>query len=116
MLTLMLAAAAALVQPPEPPDPGYGRELPEGSGNLDFVVVNRTGQTISQVQITPQGDEQWTPNVMVQRDLPDQERSAVSFSRDVEQCRWDVRVTFENGNRRPWPRVNLCDTVRVELR
>ena len=114
MLTMLLALA--LAQPPERPDPGYGRELPEGSANLDFVVVNRTGQTIRQVQITPEGDEQWTPNVMVQRELPDQERSAVSFSRDVEQCRWDLRVTFENGNRRSWPRVNLCETVRVELR
>jgi hypothetical protein len=116
MLTLMLLTGLAIAQPPETPDPGYGRELPEGAANLDFIVVNRTGQTITAVQITPEGDESWTRNVMVQRDLPDLERSAVSFTRDLEQCRWDVRVTFENGNRRSWPRVDLCETVRVELR
>lgn len=87
-------------------DESYGRELPEGSANLDFIVVNRTGQTITAIDITPAGEESWSRDIMVQRDLPDQERSAVSYSRDVEQCSWDVRATFEAGHKRSWPRIN----------
>ena len=117
MQILLLAAALALgLQPSQEPDPGNGRELPEGSANLDFVAVNRTGQTIVELTISPAGEESWTGNLLRESEVPDQERAAASFTRDVELCRWDVRVRFANGNRRSWPAVNLCDTVRVELR
>jgi hypothetical protein len=118
----VLAAAAALALglqpvPPAPePDPGNGRELPEGSANLDFIILNRTGQTIVELNISPAGEESWTDNLLHYRDVPDQERAAASFARDVELCRWDVRVRFDDGNRRSWPAVDLCDTIRVELR
>jgi hypothetical protein len=93
-----------------------GRELAEGSANLDFIIVNRTGQTIAALAISPEGDESWTDNILAQRDVPPDERAAASFSRDLEECHWDIRATFEGGNRQSWPRINLCDTVRVELR
>jgi hypothetical protein len=93
-----------------------GRELPEGSANLDFIVVNRTGQTITALSISPEGEEDWTHDILVPRDLPTDERGAASFSRDVESCVWDIRATYESGRRQSWPRVNLCDTLRVELR
>ena len=38
------------------------------------------------------------------------------YPRDIELCRWDRRATFEGWATRIWPRVDLCDTVRVELR
>ena len=116
MLAWLLFAAAAAAQPQQAPDPGYGRELPEGSANLDFIIVNRTGLTITAVSITPQGEEEWSRNLLAHREVPDQERAAASYSRDVEQCIWDVRVTYESGRRQSWPRINLCDTVRLELR
>jgi hypothetical protein len=93
-----------------------GRELAEGSANLDFIVVNRTGQTVIAVDISPRGEESWTGNLLAQRDVPPDERAAATFSRDVEQCLWDVRATYEGGRRQSWPGINLCDTIRVELR
>ena len=116
MLDLILFAAAAAAQP-NAPDPGYGRELPEGAANLDFVAVNRTGRTIVDIQITPTGEgAPWSDDILAQRDLPDGERGAVSYTRDIELCRWDVRATFEDRSNRVWRRVDLCLTVRVELR
>jgi hypothetical protein len=120
MVSLLLAAALALSaqgsQPEPAGDPGSGTELPETSANLDFIILNRTGQTIVELNISPAGDESWTNNLLHYREVEDQERAAASFSRDVELCRWDIRVRFQNGNRRSWPAVNLCETVRVELR
>lgn len=120
MYSLLLAAALAFgaqASQPEPEgDPGSGTELPETSANLDFIVLNRTGQTIVELNISPAGDESWSDNLLHYREVEDQERAAASFSRDVELCRWDIRVRFRNGNGRSWPAVNLCDTVRVELR
>jgi hypothetical protein len=125
MPMLILSAAAALLtlgaqasaQLPEPDgDSIGGSELPESSANLDFVIVNKTGQTITALNISPRGDESWSVNLLHHREVPPDERAAASYTRDVELCRWDIRVTFESGNRRSWPAINLCDTVRVELR
>ena len=121
-IVLALIAAglggAAFAQPPrELPLDGYGNELPEGAANLDFILVNRTGQTITAVNITPSGEESpWSNDVLVQREVPSGERAAVSYTRDIELCRWDIRVTYSNGQRRTWPLIDLCRTVRVELR
>ena len=117
---LFAAMALAAAQPGEPPaaeeESSGGRELAEGAANLDFIVVNRTGRTITALAISPKSEEDWTGNILAQRDVPPDERAAASFSRDLEECLWDVRVTFEGGESRSWPRINLCDTIRVELR
>jgi hypothetical protein len=112
-LAPLLLPAAALQPPEGEPD---GRELAAGAANLDFIIVNRTGRTIEALSISPAGEESWSDDILVQREVPEGERAAASYSRDVELCRWDVRVTFEGGDRRSWPAVNLCDTIRVELR
>jgi hypothetical protein len=119
MHILLLAAALALSAQPTPEPEGDaigGREMSEEAANLDFIIVNHTGQTITELNISPRGDESWSDNLLHYREVPDQERAAASYTRDVELCRWDVRVRFQNGSRRSWPAVNLCDTVRVELR
>jgi hypothetical protein len=118
MHIFLLAAALALsAQPPEPDgDSIGGRELPESAANLDFIIINKTGQTITALNISPRGDESWSDNLLHHRDVEPDERAAAVYTRDVELCRWDIRVTFESGNRRSWPAINLCDTVRVELR
>jgi hypothetical protein len=106
---------ALLGTQPESGEPD-GRELAVGAANLDFIVVNRTGQTITALSISPGGEESWSDNILAQREVPPDERAAASYTRDVEMCLWDVRVTYEGGNRQSWPRINLCDTIRVELR
>ncbi len=120
MQILVLAAALAFAAQPVPPEPEGdsigGRELPESSANLDFIILNRTGQTIVELNISPRGEESWSDNLLHYREVPDQERAAASYSRDVELCRWDIRVRYAGGSRQSWPAVNLCDTVRVELR
>lgn len=118
MQIFLFAAALALsAQQAEPEgDSIGGRELPESSANLDFIIVNKTGQTIVALNISPRGEESWSDNLLHHRDVPTDERAAASYTRDVELCRWDVRVTYEGGSRQSWPAINLCDTIRVELR
>ena len=116
LLSLLIVAAAAQPQPSGESDGMYGRELAEGAANLDFIIVNRTGQTIREVSISPAGEESWSDNLLAAREVPPDERAAAAYTRDVELCSWDVRVTYEGGHRQSWPRINLCDTIRVELR
>ena len=104
MQIFLLAAALVLnlqgAQPEPEGDNIGGTELPESSANLDFVMLNRTGQTIVELNISPAGDESWSDNLLRYPEVPDQERAAASFTRDVELCRWDVKVRFQNGSRR----------------
>lgn len=117
ILATLLAAGLAAAAPVQPEDASHGRELAEGAANLDFIVVNRTGRTIVDIQITPTGeDSPWSDDILVQREVPDGERAAASYTRDIELCHWDIRATFEGGARQNWPRIDLCATIRVVLR
>lgn len=111
MIAALALAGAAEAQP------SHGRELAEGAANLDFIVVNRTGRTVVALAITPSGeDSAWSDDILVQPEVPDGERAAASYTRDIELCLWDVRATFEDGRTQSWPSVNLCETIRVVLR
>ena len=116
MLSL-LALAVASAATAQPSGSTHGRELAEGAANLDFIVVNRTGRTIVDIAITPSGEgAPWSDDILVQREVPPDERAAASYTRDIELCLWDVRATYEDGRQQSWPRVNLCDTIRLVLR
>lgn len=101
----------------QPAGSAHGRELAEGAANLDFIAVNRTGRAIVALSVRPTGEgAAWSEDVLVQDVVPPDERSAVSYTRDLELCRWDIRATFETGQRKEFAGVNLCETIRVVLR
>jgi len=111
----LTSATAATAQSAE--SASSGRDLPETAAALDFIIFNRTGRTITAIAITPRGEgAPWSADILSPRDLPDGERGAASYTRDIELCSWTIRATFEGGQTRDFPAVNLCDTIRVELR
>ena len=91
---------------------------------IDFIAFNRTGRAITALAIRP--DEgpldpgapatPWSANVLAQRALADGTRAAAHFEADIELCRWQLRATFAGGQTRDYPAVNLCETLRVDLR
>ena len=91
---------------------------------IDFIVFNRTGQTITAIAIRPDEgrldpgapENPWSANALTQRELPSGQRAAAHYEADIELCRWQVRVTFAGGQTRDYPAVNLCETIRVDLR
>jgi hypothetical protein len=91
---------------------------------IDFVAFNRTGQTVTALSIRPDEgpldpgaqETPWSANILAQRELPDGTRAAAHYEADIELCRWQLRATFAGGRTRDYPAVNLCDTIRVDLR
>lgn len=91
---------------------------------LDFIAFNRSGRTIAALAIRPDegplapgaAETPWSDNVLTQRELPDGQRAAAHYEADIELCRWQVRVTFADRQTRDYPAVNLCETIRVDLR
>jgi len=91
---------------------------------IDFIAFNRTGRAITALSLRPDegpldpGAEPtpWSDNVLAQTELPDGTRAAAHFEADIELCRWHLRATFADRRTRDFPAVNLCETIRVDLR
>lgn len=91
---------------------------------VDFIAFNHTGRSITAIAVRPDEgpldpgvpENPWGENVLVQSELPDGQRSAVHLEPDIELCTWQIRATFDDGDTRDYPTVDLCETVRVDLR
>ena len=91
---------------------------------IDFIAFNRTGRTLTALALRPDegplapGAEPtpWSANILAQRELPDGTRAAAHFEADIELCRWQLRATFADRQTRDYPAVDLCNTIRVDLR
>ena len=105
----------------------WGEPQPDDEAShrgIDFIVFNHTGRTITAVAIrADEGpldsgvpENPWGENILVQRELPAGQRAAAHAEPDIELCTWEIRATFEDGETRVHPTVNLCETIRVDLR
>ncbi len=104
---------------------GVAEEEDEASHRgIDFILFNRTGRTIAALSIRPDEgplapgapETPWSANILSKRELPDGQRAAAHHEADIELCRWQVRATFADRQSRDYPSVNLCETIRVDLR
>ena len=81
----------------------------------DFRIVNNTGQAIMTLNVSPTTEDSWGPDILGVDILAAEEQADISFDNDTEECLWDIRVTYEDGNVGAWQGINLCETVLVEL-
>jgi len=81
----------------------------------DFTIVNRTGQAIMTLNVSPTTQDAWGPDILGIDILAADEQAEISFANDEEECLWDIRVTYEDGETGAWQAINLCETVTVEL-
>ena len=81
----------------------------------DFTIVNNTGQAIITLNVSPADSNQWGPDILGADVLAADEQAEISFSNEEEQCSWDIRVTYEDGDTGDWRGIDLCETVTVEL-
>lgn len=104
---------------------GVAEEEDEASHRgIDFIAFNRTGRTVTALALRPDEgplepgapETPWSANVLTQAELADGTRAAAHFEADIELCRWQLRATFADRRTRDYPSVNLCDTLRVDLR
>ena len=91
---------------------------------IDVIAFNRSGRTVAALALRPDEGplapgatpDPWSANVLAQSELPDGQRAAAHYESDIELCRWQVRATFADRQTRDYPSVNLCETIRVDLR
>src|SRR4051794_13439439 len=72
----------------------------------DFVLVNSTGYTISEVYLSRPNNDSWGKDIMGQGELDDGEGAKITF--DTDACRWDLKVVYDDDDTSVWRNVNLC--------
>ena len=81
----------------------------------DFSIVNNTGHIVMTLNVSPNDSNEWGPDILGTATIADGASGTVTFPRDAEQCLWDLRATFDNGQTGDWRGVNLCETATVTL-
>ena len=81
----------------------------------DFTIVNNTGRTLMTLNVSPNDQNEWGPDILGADTVANGGSGQVSFARGNDQCLWDIRATFDDGQTGDWREVNLCETSTVTL-
>jgi hypothetical protein len=81
----------------------------------DFRITNHTGHTIVTLNVSPNNDDHWGPDILGRDVLANGEQTDITFDRNEEQCSWDIKVTYDDGTNNDLRAVDLCHTTEVEF-
>ena len=81
----------------------------------DFTIVNNTGQTVMTLNVSPSNSNQLGPDILGTDTLANGQSGQIQFARGQDQCNWDIRVTYEDGQTGDWRGINLCETSTITL-
>lgn len=107
--TLITAAAALMVATPALAD------------DWDFILTNNSGKAIKAIEVSPAGTDKWQPNkvdpeVKKEGMVKVGGRMTVHFNKEGNQCRFDVKATFEDATSSVWTGINVCDNSYITIR
>ena len=81
----------------------------------NFTINNNTGHTVMTLNVSPSNEDQWGPDILGSEVLANGQSAQVSFERGEEQCLWDIRATYDDGDTTDVRGVNLCEVATVNL-
>jgi len=89
--------------------------LPVVAADQDFTLVNATGVTIDEVYVSPATARDWQEDILGVDVLEDGEEAEISFSREEEECAWDILIKDSEGTEIYWEDIDLCENSRITL-
>ncbi len=81
----------------------------------DCTLVNNTGHTVMTLNVSPSESDEWGPDILGADVLANGQSAQVSFERGQDQCNWDLRATYDDGDTTDARGVNLCELTTVTL-
>ena len=81
----------------------------------DFTLNNRSGHTVVTLNVSPSSSNDWGPDILGVDVLANGESAEITFDRDEDQCMWDIRATYDDGDVGDWRGINLCETSEINL-
>ena len=85
-------------------------------GRQDFVLLNNTGYTITEVYVSPSKSDDWEEDILGWDTLEDGDRVTIEFPRDQDACLHDLKVLYVDGDDAEWSGIDLCETSVIGLR
>ncbi|WP_447727931.1 hypothetical protein [Sphingomonas koreensis] len=87
----------------------------------DFILTNASGKPIKTIELAPSGTADWKPQTVdpeTKRDpvIKPSARTTIHFDKAANQCRYDLRATFEDTTTQVWSSVNICDNSYITLK
>jgi hypothetical protein len=103
--TITLAAAIGL---------GVAQASADDNLNRNFRLANRSDQTIVQVQASNIGESTFDRiDLLGDETIRPDESVVIAPFDDQGWCRFDIRITFKNGDQQEIDGVNLCTASRL---
>ena len=85
-------------------------------GKQDFVLLNNTGYTITEVYVSASNTDDWEEDVLGWDTLRNGQRVEIEFPRNEKACMHDLKVVYEDGEEAEWDGMNLCETSVIGIR
>ena len=86
-----------------------------GTARQNFSVVNTTGHIVATLNVSPTSESEWGPDILGQDVLQPGQTASVVFDRAEQQCNYDIRATYDDGDTSDLRNVNLCQVGTVSL-
>ena len=86
-----------------------------------FMLTNASGKPIKTIELAPTGTTDFKPQTVdpeMRRDpvIKVGAKTTVRFDKASNQCRYDLKATFEDGTSIVWTAANICDNSYITLR
>ena len=78
-------------------------------------MINRTGYQIDQIYIGPSSSPNWGPDLLGRNVLANGRNFDVRFPQRSNECLWDIKVVYNDGDQSELRQVNLCQVSRVTM-
>lgn len=81
----------------------------------DFTIHNNSGHVVVTLNVSPNSSNNWGPDILGREVLANGESAEITFDRNEDECVWDIRATYDDGDTGDWRGINLCETTDVNL-
>ena len=86
-----------------------------GQAQQNFTIQNNTGHTVVTLNVSPNNQDSWGPDILGRDTLANGESAQITFPRTETQCAWDIKATYDAGGTTDMRNVDLCTVATVTL-
>jgi hypothetical protein len=94
---------------------GEGGGAAAGQAQQNFTLVNNTGHVVVTLNVSPNSEDEWGPDILGVDTLANGQSAQISFQRGESQCSWDIKATYDDGDTTDARGVDLCHIATVTL-
>ncbi len=95
---------------------GLSAASPAAAQSRDFVLINGTGKTVTEVYVSASASDDWEEDVLGADTLSDGQRTTITFPESTSRCLHDLKVVHGGGATAQWSAIDLCKVSVVSIR